>query len=84
LRDLKNAFFSAPVLYHFNPKRKIVVHTDASNLIVVGILLQYDDNGILHLVAYISRKHSLMKINYGIYAQENLMIIPAFKQWCPL
>jgi hypothetical protein len=63
----------------------MVVETDVANLIViVGALSPYDDDDILHPVAYFSRKHSPAKINYEIYDKELLAIVQAFKAWCTL
>jgi hypothetical protein len=61
-----------------------VVETDASNLGVMGSLSQYDDEGILHLVANFSGKHSPMENNYEIYNKELLTIIRTFKEWYTL
>jgi hypothetical protein len=77
---LKNSFVSAPILCHFDLERKIVVETDAANLIVAGVLSPYDDNDILHPVPYFSRKHSPAKINHEIYDKEPLAIVQAFKE----
>jgi hypothetical protein len=41
--ELKNAFTSAPVLAYFNPKKKTVVETDASNWASGGVLSQCSD-----------------------------------------
>jgi hypothetical protein len=73
-----------PVLCHFNPERKIVVETNASNLVVAGVLLQYDNNSILHQVAYFSRKSSPAEINHEIYNEDLLAIVCTFKKWLPL
>jgi hypothetical protein len=72
---LQKFFVSAPILYHFDPERKIVVESDASYLIIIGVLSQYDIDNILHPVTYFSRKHSLAKINYEIYDKELLAIV---------
>jgi hypothetical protein len=80
---LKKYFISAPVLHHLDPERNIVVETDTSDLIVTGILSQYDNEGILHLVAYFSRKHLPADINYVIYDKELLAIICTYKGWGP-
>jgi hypothetical protein len=45
---LKKSFVSAPVLHHFDPEREIMIKTDSSNLVVIGVLSQYDDDSILH------------------------------------
>jgi hypothetical protein len=79
------SFVSAPILCHFNPERNIVVETDASNLVIARVLLQYDDNNdIPYLMAFFSRKHSPAEINYEIYDKEPLVIVQAFKEWYPL
>jgi hypothetical protein len=81
---LKKSFVLAAILRHFDPERKIMVETDASNLIIVRVLSQYDHDNILHPVAYFSRKHSPAKINYEIYDKELLTIVRTFNGWCPL
>jgi hypothetical protein len=77
---LKRSFISAPILPHFDSERKIVLETNASHLVIVGVLSQYDNNDILYPVAYFSRKHSLAEINYEIYDKRLLAIIQAFKE----
>jgi hypothetical protein len=47
------------------------------------VLSQYDNNGILHLVAYFSKKHSLAEYNYKIYNKELMAIIYVFEEWRP-
>lgn len=80
---LKKAFISQPILTHFNPDRKTVVETDASDYVSRGIFSQYDENDILHPVAYCSKKHSLTECNYEIYDKELMAIIRAFEVWRP-
>ena len=46
----------APVLARFDFERDAVVETDASDYVSPGVLLQYDDQGILHPVAFFSIK----------------------------
>jgi len=53
---LKEAFTTAPILRHFDYDRKIVVETDASEYESPGVLFQYDDEDILHPVAFFSKK----------------------------
>ena len=54
---LKSAFTTAPILRHFDHDREIIGETDASDYVSAGILSQYDDDGILHPVAFFSKKH---------------------------
>src|SRR5690554_3792757 len=81
--SLKEAFTSTPILRHFDYERDIVVETDASDFVCAGILSQYDDDGILHPVAYYSKKHSPAECNYEIYDKELMAIIRAFEEWRP-
>lgn len=78
---LKEAFVSAPILRHFDPDRKIIVETDASDYVSAAVLSQHDDDGILHPVAFFSGKHSPAECNYEIYDKELLAIIRAFEEW---
>jgi len=80
---LKKVFTLAPILRHFDYDQEIIVTTDASDYVSAGILAQYDDEGILHLVAFYSKKDSPAECNYEIYDKELLAIIRAFKKWRP-
>src|SRR5690606_4762784 len=80
---LKTAFTSAPILRHFDIDKEIVVETDASDYVSGGILSQPDENGILHPVAFFSKKHSPAECNYEIYDKELLAIVRAFEEWRP-
>ncbi|OAP61285.1 hypothetical protein AYL99_03486 [Fonsecaea erecta] len=73
------AFTSDIVLAHYNPEKKIVVETDASDYISTGILSQYDKVGILRPVAYFSRKYTPAEYNYEIFDKELMAIIRAFE-----
>jgi len=58
-----------------------IVKTDLSNYITRGILSQYNEEGVLHSVAYFSKQLSPAKCNYEIYNKELLAIIRCFEQW---
>ena len=45
---------TAPILTHFNPDFKCIVEIDLSNYVLGGVLLQYNKNGELCLVAFFS------------------------------
>ena len=81
---LKSAFTSAPVLRHFDSTKEITLETDASNQVSAGILSQPDDEGILHPVAFYSKKYFHAKCGYRIDDKELLAIILAFKHCRPL
>jgi transposase InsO family protein len=57
------------------------VETDASDYVSAGVLSQYDDDGILHPVAFFSKKHSPAECNYEIYDKELMAIVRAFEEW---
>src|ERR1035438_781904 len=78
---LKTAFTSAPILAHVDPSRLFIMETDASDFALGAVLSQYQDDGLLHPVAYYSHKFSTAEINYDVYDKELLAIITAFEQW---
>jgi RNase H-like domain found in reverse transcriptase/Reverse transcriptase (RNA-dependent DNA polymerase)/Integrase zinc binding domain len=79
--SLKTAFTTAPILRSFDPSREIVVETDASDYVSAGVLSQYDNNHILHPIAFYSKKHSETECNYEIYDKELMAIIRCFEEW---
>jgi hypothetical protein len=46
-------------------------------------LSQRDDDGVLHPVAFFSKKHSPAECNYDIYDKELMAIIKALEEWRP-
>ena len=79
---MKHHFITALILAHFNPDFEYIIKTDLSNYVLGGVLLQYNKNGKLCLVAFFSRKLAPAESNYKIYNKELLVIIKCFKQWC--
>jgi len=77
---LKKAFTSAPILRHFDYDWEIIVETDASDYVSAGILWQHDD-GVLHPVAFYSKKQSPVECNYEIYDKELMAIVRTFEEW---
>jgi hypothetical protein len=63
----------------FNPIKKIVLKTDASNFVIRACLNQLGENSKFKLIIYYSRKLSPIELNYNIYNKELLAIIVAFK-----
>jgi len=78
---LVEAFTTAPVLQHIDYDREVIIETDASDYVPAGVLSQHDDQGVLHLVAYILKKHSPAECNYDIYNKELMAIINALEEW---
>jgi len=81
--NLKEQVSSAPVLRHFDAKRQAILETDASDYVKGGILSQYDDENVLHPVAFYSKSMISAECNYHIYDKELLVIIRCFEHWRP-
>ena len=69
--QLKTVFTSAPILRHFDPDLETILETDASDYVISGVLSQKHPDPdteklILHPVAFMSEKMSLVECNYGI------------------
>jgi len=77
------AFIIAPVLRHFDLEREVIREADTSDYVSTGVLSQCDDDGVLQLVAYFSKKHLPAKFNYNIYDKELMAIIKALEEWRP-
>ncbi|ODM16166.1 hypothetical protein SI65_08600 [Aspergillus cristatus] len=82
-KALKKAFTTAPVLRLFDWNKEVILETDASDYVSAGVLSQYDGDGVLHPVAFFSKKHSATECNYKIYDKELLAIICCFEEWHP-
>ena len=75
-RRLKHAFNTAPMILHFDPKRKIQLETDASGVAISAILSQLvESTGQWHPIVFWSRKMHAAKLNYGIGETEMLAIV---------
>ena len=66
---LKDAL-SAPVLAQPNYDREFIIQCDASQIGVGGVLLQYDDDGREHPIAFVSQKLNKAQRNYTVTELE--------------
>jgi hypothetical protein len=80
---LKKRIVEAPILCHFDSAREAYIECDASDYVTAGVLSQKDDNGVLHPVAFFSKKMTPAECNYEIYDKELLAIIRCFEEWRP-
>jgi len=78
---LKKAMITEPILQHFDPERPVTIETDASDYAIGAICSQPNEKGILHPVAYYSRKLKDPERNYDIHDKELLAIIDALRKW---
>ena len=77
---LKRAFVTAPVLAHFNPNREVLIKADASDYVSAEVLSQRDEKGVLHPIAFFSKKHSSTECNYEIDDKELIAIVRYFEE----
>lgn len=80
---LKAALVSAPVLRNPCYEKPFEVHTDASKMAVGACLMQRDDAGIAHAVAYYSRKLRGAETRYSATDSEALAVVEAVRAFDP-
>ena len=78
---LKKKFILAPILASFDPEKKFILETDASDQALGSCLCQPDANEQLHPVAYRLRKFSGPELNYNVHNKELLAVVDAFEEW---
>jgi len=79
ITELKQRFTTAPILAHFDAQRRVIIETDASDFAIGAVLLQWDNEGRLHPLAFHSCKFQPAEINYEIHNKELLAIVDTFK-----
>ena len=72
---LKQSLVQAPVLSYLSFENDFILETDASVQPLGAILLQYQTDKQLHLVAYASRALSSAENNYSITELEKLAVV---------
>lgn len=80
-QELKDKLTSAPVLKIADPDQPFTVAADACNKATGATLLQADQQGRLHPVAYESHRLADAEKRWHIREQELLAIIHAIKTW---
>ena len=79
--DIKQALCKAPLLVHFDPKKPILVHGDASPYGVGAVLSHVMEDGSERPVCYASRTLSVAERNYGHVEKEGLALVYAVKKF---
>ncbi len=79
--NLKKQVSSISILRHFDSKRQTILEINASDYVKGEILSQYDDERVLHSIAFYSKSMILAECNYHIYDKKLLIIIQCFKHW---
>ncbi len=70
-----------PTLYHYRRDRQAILETDASDWAYGAVLSQYDDEGVLRPIAFLSKNMTPAELNYAIYDKELLAIVRALETW---
>ena len=78
---LKTSFTTAPILRHFDPSLDVIVETDASDRAMGGAISQRGPDGLLHPIAFFSRKFNGAELNYEIYDKEMLAIVEVMDRY---
>src|SRR5260221_1536032 len=78
---LKNTITSAPTLAFHSRSSLFHLECDASNLATGAILLQQQEDGLFHLIGFMSKSFSDMERNYQIHDKEMLAIMHALEEW---
>ena len=76
---LKQCLTTAPVLRTFDPRRRCILTTDASELAISAVLTQPDDEGLHHQVALESRKLTSAEQAYPAHVLELLAVVHALR-----
>ncbi len=78
---MKRCMTESSMLRHFDQTHKTILKTDSFNYVNDEVLSQYDDEEVLHLIAFYSKNMSSAECNYKIYDKKLLIIIWAFEHW---
>ena len=79
--DLKKAFIAALILIHPHFHKPFFFKSDASDVALKAVLLQYSEDKRFHLVVFHSQKFSVAEINYEIHDKQLLAIVNSFQEW---
>jgi transposase InsO family protein len=82
---LRDALVSKPVLAVADPNKPYILHTDASDHAMGAILIQEDENGEAHPIAYASKTFNDAQRNYDTTEREALAIpwaLQHFNTYC--
>ena len=78
---LKQALTTAPVLAFPDESRPFSIHCDASGDAIGAVLVQTDETGLDHPIAYISRLLNRAERNYPITEQEALAVVWSIRKF---
>ncbi len=78
---MKRRMTETSILRHFDQTHETILKTDSFNYVNDEVLSQYDDEEVLHSIAFYSKNMSSAECNYERYDKKLLIIIQAFEHW---
>src|SRR5260370_22452834 len=78
---LKSTITSAPTLAFPSKSSPFCLECDASNFAMGAVLSQQQEDGLFHLVGFMSKSFSNTERNYQIHNKEMLVIMCALEEW---
>ncbi len=72
---MKKCMTETSILHHFDQTHETILKTNSFNYVNDEVLFQYDDEEVLHLIAFYSKNMSSAECNYEIYDKKLLIII---------
>jgi hypothetical protein len=81
--ELKRRLVAAPLLVQPDPDARKRVESDASGFAIGAVLLQEENDGTWHPVAYFSKKLSKPQQDYPVHEQELFALVEALQHWRP-
>jgi len=72
---MKKCMTETFILRHFDQICDFILETDSFNYVNDKVLFQYDDEKVLHSIAFYSKNMSSAEYNYEIYNKKLLIII---------
>ena len=80
-QTMKDTVTSAPILTHFNRTKEAILETNSLDYMNGRVLSKYNNDGVLHPVAFYSKNMTPAECNYYIYDKELLAIIRYLEHW---
>ncbi len=76
---MKRRMTETSILRHFDQTHETILKTDSFDYVNDEVLSQYDDEEVLHLIAFYNKNMFSTECNYEIYDKKLLIIIQAFE-----
>ena len=76
---MKKCMTETSILRYFDQTCNFILEINSFNYVNDEVLSQYDDEEVLHSIAFYDKNISFAECNYEIYDKKLLIIIQAFK-----